>query len=408
MSTKKDKFLDSAQKFILKGQIDRAIKDYEQVVALDPGDIRHRQRLAELLVRVDRKEQAIGEYEAVAKHYANNLYHLKAIAVYKQIQKLAPENIKVTLSLATLNEKQGLTGNALAEYSRAYSYYERLGKTADVLSILESMIAIDPDNLSTRLKFAESRFAAGGAAAAYDDFSKLALLLQTRGDDNAFKQVCERVAHLFPDKPNFVLDLLAAQLKDGDPASVAATLQEMVDGHEENYPAWQLLIEALRAAGKTEPLKAALQKMLSFFPGEPFPKDILIRLALDSGDAEATSSLLSLHGSSLLANGAAASLETLYVDAVARFPNDSRLLQGLKKVYEATGNEEGLANVAAKLAVPTPESARQPAAATPMPAAAAPSSSSQDSKGISGAEAVGAPATEEMDLCLDMDGPESQ
>ena len=54
MSSKKEKFLESAQKFIVKGQLDRAIKDYEQIVALDPNDIRHRQRLAELLVRVDR------------------------------------------------------------------------------------------------------------------------------------------------------------------------------------------------------------------------------------------------------------------------------------------------------------------------------------------------------------------
>ena len=49
MSTKKEKLLESAQKFIQKGQIDRAIKDYEQIVALDPSDQRYRQRLAELL-----------------------------------------------------------------------------------------------------------------------------------------------------------------------------------------------------------------------------------------------------------------------------------------------------------------------------------------------------------------------
>jgi len=94
LSTKKDKFLESAQKFIAKGQLDRAIKEYAQIVALEPGDIRLRQKLAELLVRVNRKEEAIAEYEVIAKHFSRDLFYLKAIAVYKQVQKLDPANIK--------------------------------------------------------------------------------------------------------------------------------------------------------------------------------------------------------------------------------------------------------------------------------------------------------------------------
>jgi len=53
LASKKDKILESAQRFVLKGQIDKAIKDYQQVVVLDPKEIRHRQRLAELLVRAE-------------------------------------------------------------------------------------------------------------------------------------------------------------------------------------------------------------------------------------------------------------------------------------------------------------------------------------------------------------------
>ena len=85
LASKKDKFLESAQRFVLKGQLDKAIKDYQQVVALEPKEIRYQQRLAELLVRESRKEEAIAQYEGIGKHYAENSYFLKAIAVYKQI-----------------------------------------------------------------------------------------------------------------------------------------------------------------------------------------------------------------------------------------------------------------------------------------------------------------------------------
>ena len=217
MASKKDKLLESAQKFIAKGQLDRAIRDYEEVVALDSGDIRQRQKLAELLVRVNRKEDAVAEYEAISRQYSNNHFYLKAIAVYKQIQKLDPANIKTTLTLADLNEKQGLIGNALAEYNLAVNYYLKAGSLPEAINVIEQMLAADPDNLNTHLKCAETYFTAGLHGKAYGEFARLALLLRKRGDDAAFNRVCERVKSLFPDKKDFPDGLLKTE-NEGDNA----------------------------------------------------------------------------------------------------------------------------------------------------------------------------------------------
>ena len=216
MASKKDKLLESAQKFIAKGQLDRAIRDYEEIVALDSADIRHRQKLAELLVRVNRKEDAIAEYEAISRQYSNNHFYLKAIAVHKQIQKLDPANIKTTLTLASLNEKQGLIGNALAEYNVAVNYYLKAGSLPEAISVIEKMLAADPDNLNTHLKCAETYFTAGLRDKAYGEFTRLALLLRNRGDDAAFGRVCERVKSLFPDKTDFPDGLLKTEGEGGN------------------------------------------------------------------------------------------------------------------------------------------------------------------------------------------------
>lgn len=90
MASNREKLLESAQKFILKGQLDRAIKDYQQVVALDPKDTRHRQRLAELLVRSGRNDEAVTEYEVIGKFYDDNGYYLKAIASTSRYRSLLP------------------------------------------------------------------------------------------------------------------------------------------------------------------------------------------------------------------------------------------------------------------------------------------------------------------------------
>jgi tetratricopeptide (TPR) repeat protein len=234
LASKKDKFLESAQKFILKGQLDRAIKDYEQVVALDPKEIRHRQRLAELLVRAGRKEEAIEEYEFIGKYYADNSYFLKAIAVYKQIQKIASDTIKITLTLASLNEKQGLSGNALAEYGVACAHYEKSGQLSDVLKIIEKMLAIDPENPATWRKQAEILFARQEYDTAYKAFCQLAQLLAARGSQAAADEVSARIRGLFPDKEQPALAILSPP-QDEVVARTAAAEQRLtgqVNGFE--------------------------------------------------------------------------------------------------------------------------------------------------------------------------------
>ena len=345
MSSKKDKYLASAQKFISKGQLDKAIKDYEQIIALDPNDIRHRQRLAELLVRCNRTVDAIGEYEAIGKYYADNGFYLKAIAVYKQIQKLDPTDMKTCLNLAVLNEKQGLTGNALAEYGKVYSNFEKTGKLAEALKILESMIDIDPDNLNTRLKMAETRHAQGMKNEAFEEFTQIALLLKKRGDENAFRQICDRIKFLFSDKPDISLNLLAALIKSGDVASAVRDLNVMVGSDPSNLSAWDLLLHALQESGAREDARQALQKMARIFPDDLSVREKQLQGALDDRDIDGGVYLLGLHGAKFMDKGAAETLERIYLKFIALAPHDIRLLGGVKALYESVGNRQKAAEI---------------------------------------------------------------
>jgi tetratricopeptide (TPR) repeat protein len=266
VSSKKDKLLESAQKFISKGQLDRAIKDYEQVVAIDPDDIRFRQRLAELLVRANRKEEAIREYEEIGRHYSNNTFFLKAIAVYKQIQKLDPANPRITITLASLNEKQGLVGNALAEYSAALNYYQKAKQLPEAISVLEQMLAADPENLNTHLKFAETYYAAGINEKAYERFCRLAHLLGRSGDESAFRQICSRICSIFPERRDFLTDLATNLIGEGHCGMVIPQLRSLAENDSENRKAWDLLAEAYRCTGEQDKLKAVLREMAGLFP----------------------------------------------------------------------------------------------------------------------------------------------
>lgn len=349
MSTKKEKYLESAQKFIIKGQIERAIKDYEQVVALDPSDMRHRQRLAELLVRVNRRDDAIKEYEDIGRHYADNAYHLKAIAVYKQIQKLTPNEFKTSLTLASLNEKQGLIGNAIAEYGLVCRAYEKDGNSKELLAILEKMLAIDPQNPATLLKFAETHYALGQLDKAYEEFTSLALLLRERRDETAFDRISGRIQQLFPDKCEFILDLLAAQIEKGEASEAISRLQGIIGKDNANPKAWHLLVHAYQTVHETEKLKLTYQRMSRIFPDDAAVWEGMIRCALYEGNAEEAVELLASHAPRFIADGNSESAERLYLAILELAPDDTRALDGLAKLYEATCASAKLARVRARL-----------------------------------------------------------
>jgi tetratricopeptide (TPR) repeat protein len=345
----KEKYLASAQKFIQKGQLDRAIKDYEQVVAADPKDIRHRQKLAELLARCNRKDDSVREYQTIAKYYDDNGFYLKAIAVYKQLQKLDSSNIEISYTLAALNEKQGLVGNALSEYKNIFEYYQRAGLTEEALKTLEMMEKVDPENLEIQIKLAETHYGAGRRDEAYQGYTKAAMMLKNRGNDAVFEQVCNRIQNLFPEKIEFSFDLLNEQINKGDVGDSLPRLRQMLQDDPGNYKILALLAEVYRIVGDRENRKSICRQILDSTPDDIVASRGLLECYIEDGDVENSLALILVHAPVMISDGLCDLLEKYYATLQNLAPYDTRVLGGLKALYEATGDHAKLADVQVSL-----------------------------------------------------------
>ena len=328
MSAKKDKLLESAQKFIAKGQLDRAIKEYVQIVALDSGDIRQRQKLAELLVRVNRKEEAIVEYEILAKHYSKDLFYLKAIAVYKQIQKLEPADINTSLTLASLYAKQGLTGSALTEYNLAANHYQKEGSLPEALNVMELILAADPENLDTHQKYAETCFAARQTDKAYREFVRFALLLRKRGDEAASEKISDRVHSLFPDDKDFEFEILSIQIDEGDAEGALPHLQRLAHIDSTNPKTWKLLARSYLKARENGAGKSMLENIINPLTDVSSALDKLTVEVIGEGDIDASLDILEAQKEIF----PDIHLEGYYASLLDKAPDNARVLQGLKNI----------------------------------------------------------------------------
>ena len=409
-SSKKDKLIEDAQKLVQRGQIDKAIKAYEQILALEPAATHLRQKLAELLIKSGRYDDARKELETIGKHFSKNGFYLKAIAVYKQLQKLFPADISLSLMLARQNEKHGLVANALSEYKFVYEFHEKAGNISEALGILENMQNVDPQNIPIKIKLAEAYAQQGKMNESYAQFTKTASLLLERSENATLSKLCARIQHLFPDKPDFMIEVLTAQINQGNAATAIDGLQNLLRSNPNNKRVWDLIVLAYQLLEQPQRVKIAYQHYLKFFPTEPAAILGLISSVTAEQNLKEALELLDQYEAPLISAGCLQQLEQAYHSLDRIDPINIRVLEGLIRVADAAGNESELSTLTSKLqslrSVPglaqndSPFPSEKPSEQAPIPVFAPPEAGPSDTT----VDTVQHPE-EEIEIEIDFDSP---
>src|SRR5882762_2294652 len=105
MAVTREQILQSAEKLLSRGKLDQALKEY-------PKDISTLNKVGDLYVRMNRPGESIPYFSRIADFYSKDGFFLKAIAIYKKINKIDPAQLEVYDKLADLYHKQGLVQDA--------------------------------------------------------------------------------------------------------------------------------------------------------------------------------------------------------------------------------------------------------------------------------------------------------
>ena len=155
MAFDKAKVLKAAEKFLSQGKINAAIKEYRQIVDNDTDDLTTLNMLGDLYVRSGKKEEAVSCFERIAEHYSTQEFNLKAIAMYKKIERIRTRDPIIAFKLAELYATQGLVHDARAQYLVVADAYTRSGDNKRTLDVLHKIADLDPNNTEIRLKLAD-------------------------------------------------------------------------------------------------------------------------------------------------------------------------------------------------------------------------------------------------------------
>ena len=248
---KKSKFLDAAQKHLQKGAYDKAIKELQKLLEEDPRDVRTLLKIGDIYAKKGDGAEATKTYRRVAEAYSEQGFFLKAVAVYKQILKHEPQNLEVALKLAELYEHLGVMQEAMVQYQIVAGILDQRGNTREWLGVLVRMVDLEPENVASRVRYAEGLSREQRNDEAIAQFVQACELLERQGRMDDWSKVAERLVFLAPARFDILKRLAKHYLASGDLRRAIARLEPCFRGLPRDVETLTLLGRAFREAEHT-------------------------------------------------------------------------------------------------------------------------------------------------------------
>ena len=172
MAFDKVKTLRAAERYLEMGKIPAAVKEYCKIVEDEPDDFTTLNMLGDLYVRIGNQSAAVTCFRRIADHYREQDFALKAIAMFRKIDRLQPNDTEISTQLADLYAQQDLVVEARAHYLAVANAHHQAGATQQGLEVLRKIANLDGQNTDLRIKLAEGYFKEGmteEAAAAFTE-----------------------------------------------------------------------------------------------------------------------------------------------------------------------------------------------------------------------------------------------
>lgn len=333
MGFDKSKAVRTAEKHLAQGKISAAIAEYRRIVEHDPKDFAALNTLGDLYVREDKKADAIRCFTAVAEHYRSQGFVLKAIAMYKKIQRLDPSALDVADKLGALYEQQGLFVEARTQYLSMADAYMRAGQRRRALDVLRRIADLDPQNAEIRLKLAQSYEHEGLRFDAAEAYTQAGANLLARGDHERALSAYTQAYGLDPLNQEALAGMVAAHCARGTPEDAAELLERAIADDSENDELRAMLV---RVRLEAEDLDEAERAARELFERETHSYTTLIEVArafINRGETNRAVALLAQAVEPALAARDEEILAALLDQALERDPDQIEALRLLVRIH---------------------------------------------------------------------------
>jgi tetratricopeptide (TPR) repeat protein len=174
----RDAALKTAEKALKLGKVDAAIAEYVKIVESQPRDWNSANALGDLYVRAKKIDKGLEQYTRIADHLAEEGFYPKALALFKKILKLKPDDEYALLQSGDLAAKQGTLADAKQFFLQVAEKRKSRGDRKGAAEVAIRLGTLDPDDLDARLRAGQLAAEMGDVATAMREFRDVAARLE--------------------------------------------------------------------------------------------------------------------------------------------------------------------------------------------------------------------------------------
>src|SRR5215467_15621229 len=285
MAYNKSKYVESAQKLLNQGKVAQAIAEYQQILKHEPKDQVTLMTIGELYIRQGETFQAIDYFERLAQIFVGDGFLTKAIAVYKRIAKLAPEEIRPLEKLADLYVQQGVMSEARPLFLQLAEIHLKNNRQPEAVGLLKKLLLAEPDNLRIQIRLADLYQAMGqpkDAVEAYVSASQRAL---ARGDHDECAKLADKAIKVEPHHLEALI-IRARSLSTQGNLAEAAKVLETVPNLDKGGEQTELLLDLYLKNHKSDQATALALRVFEADEKNFGPLQKVVEGLLESGQAE--------------------------------------------------------------------------------------------------------------------------
>src|SRR5919106_741349 len=289
--------------------------------------------LGDLYVRSGKKEEAVSCFERIAEHYGAQEFHLKAIAMYKKIDRIRTGDPIIALKLAELYAAQGLVHDARAQYLVVADSYTRSGDNKKALDILHKIADLDPNNTEIRLKLADGYLKENMRRESAAAFVQAANRLHQIGSQDKALDAYNKALQLVRDDREALRGMLETHIARGTADEAAEVLERAVESREEDNELVSMLARAYVEAEDPKGAEKATSLLMAQ-DGTNYPQFLPVtRLYLKVGEVDETIRILSTIIERMLAGREERELLEIVNQVLDRSPDHIPALKMLVRIH---------------------------------------------------------------------------
>ncbi len=278
----KTAIMKEAQKYLARGQVDKAIAEWDKLIKESPDGNTYNM-VGDLYLKKGDKKNAIESYHHAAGYFRKEGFSLKALALYKKVLNISQADADALCALGELSEEKGLTTDATKYYLAAADSLSKEGKKDRLLDIYQKILSLSPSNVPLRNKVAEIFLKEGLKSDAVKEYLSIARTYEAKGDIPKAREYYHKVTELHPMSKEAAIGIAQLYEKSGEISNAVAAMKEVAGNFPDDTDVLFRYAELSLNAGNYETTEDCLRKVSEIEPDNMRARSLLGDMFLKKG-----------------------------------------------------------------------------------------------------------------------------